>query len=342
MTQLPVRILGKNGPLVTAIGLGCMGLGNSYTTKGVTEVERLAFLDKAFELGSTFWVTSDVYGDSEGLIGKWFDRTGNRNKIFLATKFGYVQKNAMAFPELRSDPVFVKEACEKSLKRLGVAKIDLYLAHRVDGKTPIEETIAAMVELKKEGKIGYLGLSEVSSATLKRACTVHHISAVEIEYSPFALDIESEQIKLLQTCRELGVAVIAYSPLGRGMLTGRYTSLHDFDEGDGRRFLPRFSPENFPKNLVLVRDLMAMAANKGCAPSQLTLAWLMAQGLDIIPLPGTTRVKNLKENLGALDVRLTDKEVAEIRKVVEDAEVYGERYPEGFVAETFRDTPPLN
>ena len=248
----------------------------------------------------------------------------------------------MAFPELRSDPVFVKEACEKSLKRLGVAKIDLYLAHRVDGKTPIEETIAAMVELKKEGKIGYLGLSEVSSATLKRACAVHHISAVEIEYSPFALDIESEQIKLLQTCRELGVAVVAYSPLGRGMLTGRYASLDDFDEGDGRRFLPRFSPENFLKNLALVRDLMAMAVNKGCAPSQLTLAWLMAQGLDIIPLPGTTRANNLEENLGALDVTLTDKEVAEIRKVVEGAEVYGERYPEGFVAETFRDTPPFN
>ena len=248
----------------------------------------------------------------------------------------------MAFSELRSDPDFVKEACEKSLQRLGVQKIDLYLAHRVDGKTPIEKTIEAMVELKNEGKIDYLGLSEVSAATLRRACAVHHIAAIEIEYSPFAMDIESEEVNLLQTCRELGVAVIAYSPLGRGILTGRYTSLDDFEQGDGRRFLPRFSVENFPKNLTLVKDLMALVEQKGCLPGQLTLAWLMAQGLDIFPLPGTTKVKNLEENLGALDVKLTDVEVAEIREVVETAVVHGERYPEGFTAETFRDTPSLN
>lgn len=280
-------------------------------------------------------------GDSEEIIGKWFARTGRRSEVFLATKFGYVQQNALAFPELRSDPAFVKEACEKSLRRLGIAKIDLYLAHRVDGKTPIEKTVEAMVELKTEGKIDYLGLSEVSAATLRRACQIHHISAVEIEYSPFALDIESEQINLLNTCRELGVAVIAYSPLGRGMLTGRYKSLDDIEPGDGRRFLPRFSPENFPKNLVLVKELAALADKKKCLPSQLTLAWLMAQGADIFPLPGTTRINNLEENIGAVEIRLTAEEVTEIREVVEAAAVHGERYPEGFTAETFRDTPPV-
>ncbi|MCJ1398237.1 hypothetical protein MMC11_001434 [Xylographa trunciseda] len=341
MSKLPTRPLGKNGPLVPAMGLGCMGLSAYYTSKPLPDEERFMVLDRAAELGETLWVTSDVYGDSEVLLSKWFARTGKRDDIFLVTKFGYEEAEALTFPKLRSDPEFVKAACEKSLKRLGIDKINLYSAHRVDGKTPIEKTVEAMVELKKEGKIEYLGLSEVSAATLRRAHKIHPISCVEVEYSPFALDIESEQINLLSTCRELGVAVMAYSPLGRGFLTGRYRSPDDFEEGDGRRYFPRFSEENFSKNLVLVDRLIALAENKGCTSGQLTLAWLMAQGQDIFPIPGTTQVKYIDENTGACTVQLTKDEVANIRRAIGEAEIHGARYPEGFTDETFRDTPPL-
>ena len=204
------------------------------------------------------------------MIGKWFTRTGDRSKIFLATKFG--RDGIPPACVIRSDPEYVKVACEKSLKRLGISKIDLYLAQRLDGKVPIEKTVQAMVTLKNEGKIDYLGLSEVSAATLRRACKVHHISAVEVEYSPFAMEIESEQVNLLDTCRELGVAVIGYSPLGRGMFSGRYKSAADFPKGDPRVLFPRFSAENFPKNFVLVEKLVELASHKRCTPAQLTLA----------------------------------------------------------------------
>ena len=193
----------------------------------------------------------------------------------------------------------------------------------------------------REGKIKYLGLSEVSSTSLRRACKVHHIDAVQIEYSPFTIDIESPSISLLKTCRELGVAVVAYSPLGRGMLTGAYKSPNDFEEGDFRRMSPRFSEENFPKNLKLTDEIGAIAKKKGCTPSQLTLAWLMAQGDDIIPIPGTKKIKYLEENMGALEVKLTKEEEQEIRKVVDSAEVHGSRYPESFMSRCFADTPEL-
>jgi aryl-alcohol dehydrogenase-like predicted oxidoreductase len=209
----------------------------------------------------------------------------------------------------------------------------------VDGKTPIEKTIEAMVELKKDGKIDYLGLCEVSTDTLRRAHKVHPITAIELEFSPFTLDIESEQTGLLRTCRELGVAVIAYSPLGRGMLTGRFNSIADFGEGDARRFLPRFSAENLAGNLKLVEDVTAFANKKKCSPGQLTLAWLLAQG-DVFPIPGTTSIENLEKNVGASGVTLSAEEVTEIRKIVESAEVHGERYPVGF--SPIRDTPPLS
>lgn len=241
---------------------------------------------------------------------------------------------------LRSDPEYVKQTCVKSLKRLGIDRIDLFIAHRVDEVTPIEKTVQAMVELKNEGKINYLGLSEVSAETLRRACEVHHIAAVEVEFSPFALDIESKQINLLATCRELGVAVIAYSPLGRGMLTGRFQSVNDFEDGDVRKYLPRFAGGNFEKNLKMVNELKTLAGRKGCSPGQLTLAWILAQG-DIFPIPGTSKVKYLEENVAANDVQLTKEEVAEIRSIVEAAEVHGERYPEAYMSEVFRDTPPL-
>lgn len=247
----------------------------------------------------------------------------------------------MAPPILRTDPEWTKQACTNSLKTLGVDKIDLYMAHRVDDVTPIEKTVEAMVELKNEGKIDYLGFSEISAASLRRACAVHQISAVEVEYSPFSLEIESEQINLLKTCRELGVAVVAYSPLGRGLMTGQIKSLDNLTEKDVRRIMPRFSAENFPKNLKLVKDLEEIAEKKGCTPGQLTLAWLMAEGDDIFPIPGTKNVSRLEENLGALKVVLSPEEVKEIRTVVNAAEVLGARYPEPFASQCFKDTPTL-
>ena len=242
---------------------------------------------------------------------------------------------------MRSDPEYVKQACEKSLKRLGVETIDLYYCHRVDQKTPIEKTIEAMVELKKEGKIRCLGLSEVSAATIRRAHKVHPISAIQIEYSPFTVDIESPATNVLATCRELGISVVAYSPLGRGMLTGQYKSPADFEEGDFRKEAPRFSEENFPKNLKLVDTLKAIADKKGCTPGQLTLAWLMHQGEDILPIPGTKKEKYLVENCESMKVKLTDEENKEVRKAVEEADVHGERYASAMMATAMADTPEL-
>ncbi|CZR51862.1 probable aldo-keto reductase (AKR13), puatative [Phialocephala subalpina] len=342
MSKLPTSQLGKNGPLIPKMGLGCMGLSIWYGAGAIPDEERLQFLDGAFELGETFWVTSDRYGDNEALLAKWFKRTGQRSSIFLCDKFGLVPSDDILKSEiLRTDPEWTKQACANSLKTLGVDKIDLYMAHRVDDVTPIEKTVEAMIELKNEGKIDYIGFSEISAASLRRACAVHQISAVEVEFSPFSLEIESEQINLLKTCRELGVAVVAYSPLGRGLMAGQIKSLDDLGEKDARRIMPRFSAENFPKNLKLVEDLEKIAEKKGCTPGQLTLAWLMAEGDDIFPIPGTTKVSRLEENLGALKVVLTQEEIKEIRTVVDAAEVYGARYPEAFASMVFRDTPPL-
>jgi len=218
------------------------------------------------------------------LLGKWFKRRGKRNEIFLATKFG-VTFDSNRRPTVRSDPEYVKQACAKSLERLGIDCIDLYYCHRVDKKTPIEETVQAMAELKKEGKIRAIGLSEVTAATVRRAHKVHPIAALQVEYSPFALDIEHPDIGLLNTCRELGIAIVAYSPLGRGFLTGQLKSPDDFEDGDFRKHAPRYSKENFPKNLELVKSLETRAKAKGCTSGQLSLAWLLAQGHDIIPIP---------------------------------------------------------
>lgn len=218
------------------------------------------------------------------MLGKWFKRRGKRNEIFLATKFG-VTFDSNRRPTVRSDPEYVKQACAKSLERLGIDCIDLYYCHRVDKKTPIEETVQAMAELKKEGKIRAIGLSEVTAATVRRAHKVHPIAALQVEYSPFALDIEHPDIGLLNTCRELGIAIVAYSPLGRGFLTGQLKSPDDFEDGDFRKHAPRYSKENFPKNLELVKSLETRAKAKGCTSGQLSLAWLLAQGHDIIPIP---------------------------------------------------------
>jgi aryl-alcohol dehydrogenase-like predicted oxidoreductase len=243
---------------------------------------------------------------------------------------------------VRNDPPYIREACAKSHKRLGLAEgdaIDLYYCHRIDPNVPIEQTVETMAELKKEGKIKYLGLSECSAETLRRACKVHHIAAVQVEYSPFSMDIE--QVGLLDTCRELGVAVIAYSPLSRGFLTGTIKSHDDMDEDDRRRIMPRFSKENFPNNMVLVEKLAAIAKEKGCTIGQLTLAWLMRQGTDIIPIPGTSKYKNFDENMGSLKVELSDEEDKAIREKVEAAEVTGDRYPKGMLANLLVTTVPL-
>ncbi|KAL8731912.1 MAG: hypothetical protein Q9181_004135 [Wetmoreana brouardii] len=304
-----------------------MGLSSAYGAVESTEA-RLKVLDRAYELGEWFWDSADAYADNEDLVGEWFKRNEKRNDIFLATKFGLVV-NEKGEIGVRTDPVYVQEACEKSLKRLGIDCIDLYYCHRVDGKTPIEKTVEAMAELKKQGKIKYLGLSEVSSETLRRAYKVHPISAVQMEYSPFAMDIEDPQFALLKTCRELGVATVAYSPLGRGFLTGAIKSPDDFEEGDFRKHISRYSEENFGKNLELVTHLQEIGKRKGCTSGQLSLAWLLAQGDDIFPIPGTKKIKYLEENLDALKIELSVAENTEIRKAIEKVEVIGERYPPG-------------
>ncbi|CAF2158170.1 unnamed protein product [Rotaria magnacalcarata] len=241
---------------------------------------------------------------------------------------------------VRGDSQYVREAGDTSLKRLGLDSIDLYYVHRIDKTVPIEETIYALKELVGTGKIKFIGLSECSSDTLRRAYAVHPISAVQIEYSPFSLDIEHEQISLLKTCRELGVSIVCYSPLGRGLLTGQIRSVDDFEENDIRRFLPRFSKDNFPKNLELVEKLIFLAKKKGCTVSQLTLAWILAQGEDFIVIPGTTKIANLEENVAATKIKLSSEEVEEIRLACEAADIAGGRYPEIFSTNLFGDSAP--
>lgn len=259
--------------------------------------------------------------------------------MFLATKFANV-----FLPDgtrtIRGDAAYVRESIEKSLKRLGLDSVDLYYVHRIDKNVPIEETMGVLKELVEAGKIKYIGLSECSSDTLRRACAVHPVAAVQIEYSPFSLDIEREDIGLLKTCRELGVAIVCYSPLGRGMLTGQLKSPDDFEANDFRRMSPRFSKENFPKNLELVQRLAEIAKRKNCTPGQLTLAWILAQGDDFILIPGTTKIKNLEENVAAINVKLSPEEIQEIRTACENADVRGGRYPEAFSSALFADSAP--
>ncbi|ETI28372.1 hypothetical protein G647_00821 [Cladophialophora carrionii CBS 160.54] len=339
--QLPTRKLGKNGPEVTALGFGLMGLSAFYG-KPKPDEERYAFLDHVYNSGERFWDTADMYGDNEDLIGRWFKKNpGRREEIFLCTKFANYVDPKTGERSVKNEPDYIRQAVDKSLSRLGIDQIDLYYCHRVQANQPIEITVGVMKELQDAGKVKYLGLSECSAETLRRACKVVHIDAVQIEYSPFSMDIESPQINLLKTCRELGVAVVAYSPLGRGFLTGSIRSRSDFEEGDFRTFAPRFSEENFPKNLKLVDDLKALADEKGCTPGQLVLAFLLAQGDDIIPIPGTTKVKNFDENMAALNIQISREDNEKIRKVIDAAEVHGGRYPEAFAKALFVDTVPL-
>lgn len=302
--------------------------------------ERFVVLDRAWELGCTFWDSSDIYGDSEVLIGKWFKmHPERRNDIFLATKFAI--KISADGIGMDSSPEHCRQACEASLQKLGIDCIDLYYIHRLDEKTPIEKTVQEMVKLKNEGKIKHFGISECSSTSLRRAHAVHPIAAVQVEYNPWDLAIENDDgTNLLATCRELGVATVAYSPLGRGILTGQVRSTEDFAPDDFRRILERYNKENFPKNLAIVDKFAEIAQTKHATPGQLALAWLMKQGDDIIPIPGTKRVKYLEENIGAARVQITDKEEKEIRLKVDEAGVRGARTPQGLL-NVYADTPSL-
>ncbi|KAH9887323.1 Aldo/keto reductase [Cubamyces lactineus] len=338
--SLPTRKIGQDD--VTAMGYGAMGIAAFYGTP-LPDEERFKILDAVYANGCTNWDTADIYADSEALIGKWFKRTGKRNEIFLATKFGYDLSRADV-PEMsiRADPEYVPQALNKSLERLGVDHIDLWYLHRADRKVPIELTVRAMAEQVKAGKVKYLGLSEVTVDTLRRAHAVHPISALQVEYSPFALDIEDEKIGLLKAARELGITIVAYSPVGRGLLTGKIKSPDDLEENDGRRYLPRFSKENFPKVLQVVDSIKAIAQKYNATPAQISLAWLLAQGEDVIPIPGTTKVANLQENLGALKVKLAPEDVAEIRKIAVIADkTVGPRYHAAALEHIQSDTPPL-
>jgi len=313
---------------VPAIGLGCMGMSEFYGPS--EETQNIEVLNRAVQLGCIFWDTADMYGvgKNEELISKVLKN--NREKIFICTKFGNVRGPNGEFLGVNGQPAYVKESCQKSLDRLGVSTIDLYYQHRVDKKTPIEDTVRAMAELVKEGKVKYLGLSECSAATLRRAYAIHPISAIQMEYSPWSLDIEQNGV--LEACRELGVAIVTYSPLGRGIMSGKYTSAADFDRTDFRRFHPRFTEENFPKNLELVKEFEKLAAKKGVTASQLVLAWVLAQGEDFIVIPGTKKIQYLEENLGAAKVTLSEQELKDIRVILNSFKVTGTRYPERAMA----------
>lgn len=322
---IPDRQVGRTGRLVFPIGLGCMGMSEFY---GPTdEAQSLETLEFAFDAGVTTYDTADIYGfgHNEELVGRFLK--GRRDRVHLATKFGIVRKPGSYERRLDNSPSYIRSACEASLRRLGVDSIDLYYMHRVSAATPIEESVGALGRLVDEGKIGAIGLCEVSPATLRAACAVHPIAAVQSEYSLWSREPEQG---LLQLCRELGVSFFAYSPLGRGFLTGRITSGADFGDGDFRRSNPRFEGENLVRNLAIVETVRRFADAKGCTPAQLAIAWLLAQGPEIIPIPGTKRIAYLRENLGALEVDLTAEDLAQISAALPPGVAVGERYtPEG-------------
>ncbi len=322
MTTLRTRPLGRSGPVVSALGLGCMGMSEFYGT--ADRASSIATIHRAIDLGITLLDTADVYGPhtNERLVGEAIrDR---RNRVVVATKFGF-RRDADGKPlGVNGRPEYVREACDASLQRLGVDAIDLYYQHRVDPATPIEETVGAMADLVRAGKVRYLGLSEAAPATLRRAVAVHPIAALQTEYSLWSRDPEGE---LLATCRELGIGFVAYSPLGRGFLTGRYRSIEDLAPDDWRRNNPRFQGANFQKNLDVVDKVGELARAKGCTPAQLALAWLLAHGPDIVPIPGSTRAERVEENAGAASVELTMADLTALEALA--PQIAGARYMDG-------------
>jgi aryl-alcohol dehydrogenase-like predicted oxidoreductase len=318
------RNLGSEGLVVSALGLGCMGMSEFYGTGD--EDESIATIDRAIELGVTFLDTADMYGPftNERLVGKAI--AGRRDQVVLATKFGNERREDGSWVGVNGRPEYVRRACDASLERLGVETIDLYYQHRVDPEVPIEDTVGAMSELVEEGKVRYLGLSEAAPETVRRAHAVHPISALQSEYSLFSRDVEDE---VLPTLRELGIGFVAYSPLGRGFLTGAWRSMDDLPEDDTRsgRF-PRFSEENFRQNLELAERVREIAAEKDATPGQLALAWLLYQGKDIVPIPGTKRRQYLEENAAAADLELTDEDLRRIEEAIPRGSAAGERYAE--------------
>ncbi len=321
------RTLGSSGLEVSAMGFGCMGMSDFYGP--ADEARNLDVLHHTLDLGVTFWDTADMYGmgRNEQLVGKALK--GRRDQVVLATKFGFRRAPDGTPIGVSGRPEYVRSACDASLKRLGVDHIDLYYQHRVDPEVPIEDTVGAMVGLVQAGKILHLGLSEASAQTLRRAMAVHPITALQSEYSLWSRDIEDE---IIPTCRELGIGLVPYSPLGRGFLTGAIRSIDDLAEDDWRRHNPRFQGENFQKNLKLVDRVQEMASDKGCTPAQLALAWVLSRGHDVVPIPGTRSRARLDENVASLEVHLTDDDLARIDELIPRGTAAGERYPEQAMA----------
>nr|WP_240911154.1 aldo/keto reductase [Paludisphaera soli] len=319
--ELPVRSLG--GLDVRAPGLGCMGMSEFYDPASQDDAESIRVIHRFLDEGGDLLDTADMYGSgrNEVLVGRAI--ADRRDRVVLATKFGNVRGPNGEFLGVRGDAAYVKEACEASLKRLGVDHIDLYYQHRVDTKVPIEETVGAMADLVREGKVRHLGLSEASTETIKRAAAVHPIAALQTEYSLWSREPE---VEILPTVRALGIGFVAYSPLGRGFLTGQFKSPENFPADDYRRNSPRFQGENFRKNLDLVKAVEELAAAKGCTPSRLALAWVLAQGVDVVPIPGTKRMRYLEENLGAVEVGLSDEELRKIDELLPAGAAAGDRY----------------
>ena len=317
------RKLGRNGPDVSAIGLGCMSMGiaGTYTSSVRNDDDAVALIHRALDLGITLLDTADIYGDSERQVGKAI--RGRRDNVVLATKFGFVGAIGASDRAINGSPQYVREACESSLKKLGVEAIDLYYLHRVDATTPIEETVSAMAALVREGKVRYIGLSEPSADTVRRAHKVHPLTAIQSEYSLFTREPEEQ---LLPTLEELGISLVAYSPLGRGFLGGRFRKLDDLAANDWRRTNPRFVGENFEKNLALADRITELAARKQVTPAQLALAWLLNRRDDVVPIPGTSNLQRVEENARAADIELSDAEIDAIEQATPKGAALGKRY----------------